>query len=79
MEIIQERLEREFNIEVIQTAPTVTYEVLLTSGAAQNNPNNSGTTSVAFTRSMIAPSPRNSTLPASEQLWVTAHEAKKAR
>jgi GTP-binding protein LepA len=30
MEIIQERLEREFNIEVIQTAPTVTYEVLLT-------------------------------------------------
>jgi GTP-binding protein LepA len=29
MEIIQERLEREFNIEVIQTAPTVTYEILL--------------------------------------------------
>ncbi len=28
MEIIQERLEREFNIEVIQTAPTVTYEIL---------------------------------------------------
>jgi GTP-binding protein LepA len=30
MEIIQERLEREFNIEVIQTAPTVTYEILRT-------------------------------------------------
>ncbi len=30
MEIIQERLEREFNIEVIQTAPTVTYEILKT-------------------------------------------------
>ncbi len=29
MEIIQERLEREFNIEVVQTAPTVTYEILL--------------------------------------------------
>jgi GTP-binding protein LepA len=32
IEIIQERLEREFNIEVVQTAPTVTYEVLLTDG-----------------------------------------------
>jgi GTP-binding protein LepA len=32
MEIIQERLEREFNIEVVQTAPTVTYEVLKTGG-----------------------------------------------
>jgi GTP-binding protein LepA len=34
MEIIQERLEREFNIEVIQTAPTVTYEILKTDGTA---------------------------------------------
>ncbi len=32
MEIIQERLEREFDIEVVQTAPTVTYEVLMTDG-----------------------------------------------
>jgi GTP-binding protein LepA len=32
MEIIQERLEREFGIEVVQTAPTVTYEIALTSG-----------------------------------------------
>src|SRR5262245_37262424 len=33
MEIIQERLEREFNIEVIQTAPTVTYEIKKTDGS----------------------------------------------
>ena len=32
MEIIQERLEREFNIEVVQTAPTVTYEIMMTDG-----------------------------------------------
>jgi GTP-binding protein LepA len=32
MEIIQERLEREFNIEMVQTAPTVTYEVKQTDG-----------------------------------------------
>ena len=35
MEIIQERLEREFHIEVIQTAPTVTYEIQLTDGTTQ--------------------------------------------
>src|SRR5271170_2334616 len=35
MEIIQERLEREFNIEVVQTAPTVTYEILLTDESVQ--------------------------------------------
>jgi GTP-binding protein LepA len=35
MEIIQERLEREFHIEVVQTAPTVTYEIKLTDGSLQ--------------------------------------------
>ena len=35
MEIIQERLEREFNIDVVQTAPTVTYEIKLTDGTVQ--------------------------------------------
>lgn len=32
MEIIQERLEREHNIDVVQTAPTVSYEVLTKDG-----------------------------------------------
>ncbi len=32
MEIVQERLEREHGVEVVQTAPTVPYEVLLTDG-----------------------------------------------
>ncbi len=32
MKIIQERLERESDIDVVQTAPTVNYEILLKSG-----------------------------------------------
>ncbi len=32
LEIIEERLEREFNIELIATAPSVIYEIELTSG-----------------------------------------------
>lgn len=32
MEIIQERLEREYNLDLITTAPTVVYEIQLTNG-----------------------------------------------
>jgi GTP-binding protein LepA len=32
MEIVQERLERENDIDVVQTAPTVSYEILLSDG-----------------------------------------------
>jgi len=32
MEIVQERLEREYDIQVVQTAPTVPYQVLQTNG-----------------------------------------------
>jgi len=32
MEIIQERIEREFNIDLITTAPSVIYEIILTDG-----------------------------------------------
>ncbi|MCU0914953.1 MAG: translation elongation factor 4 [Planctomycetes bacterium] len=35
MEIIQERLERENDIDVVQTAPTVSYEILLSDGTAK--------------------------------------------
>ena len=42
MEIIQERLEREFNLDLVTTAPSVIYEIVLTSGESIyiDNPSN---------------------------------------
>ena len=42
MEIIQERLEREFNLDLITTAPSVIYEIELTNGEVVriDNPSN---------------------------------------
>lgn len=42
MEIIQERLEREYNLDIITTAPSVVYKITLTSGETVmiDNPSN---------------------------------------
>ena len=36
MDVIQERLEREFNLELITTAPSVIYHVNKTDGTTGN-------------------------------------------
>ena len=48
MEIIEERLEREFNLDLITTAPSVVYEVTLTDGQEiiVDNPSNYPTSDV---------------------------------
>jgi len=53
MEIVQERLEREYGLELIGTAPTVVYEVLQTDGEVRQLENPAGlppTSSIAEIR-----------------------------
>jgi len=47
MEIVQERLEREYGLELIGTAPTVVYEVLQTDGDVKRLENPAGLPPVA--------------------------------
>ncbi|MGM0463418.1 MAG: translation elongation factor 4 [Bacteroidota bacterium] len=48
MEIIQERLDREFDMDVITTVPNVSYDVYTTSGEKQEVHNPSGLPSVTY-------------------------------
>ncbi len=55
MEIIQERLEREYNLELITTAPTVIYKVITTSGEEVMVDNPSGLPAINSIESIAEP------------------------
>jgi GTP-binding protein LepA len=55
MEIIQERLEREYDLDLITTAPTVIYEVLKTDGAIIHISNPSDLPDPAYVDEMREP------------------------
>ena len=55
MEIIQERLEREYDLDLITTAPTVQYEVVMTDGAIGHYSNPSSLPSPARIAEMREP------------------------
>ncbi len=60
MEIIQERLEREGKIEIVQTAPTVTYQVLKTTMKSWRSPTPPTCPMPARSRRSASPSSRSS-------------------
>lgn len=55
MEIVQERLEREYQLDLISTAPTVVYKVLTTKGETQMIDNPSQLPPVPHIKSMFEP------------------------
>lgn len=55
MEIVQERLEREYNLNLITTAPTVVYEVLQTNGEIVNVDNPSKMPAINYIQEMREP------------------------
>ncbi|QDQ39094.1 elongation factor 4 [Legionella geestiana] len=68
MEIIQERLEREYNLDLISTAPTVVYEVLNTKGEKLRVDNPSHLPPVSQIKEMYEPIARANILVPSEYL-----------
>lgn len=55
MEIIQERIEREFNIDLITTAPSVIYEIVQTDGEKLEVDNPSAVPEPQFIEEMLEP------------------------
>jgi len=55
MEIIQERLEREYDLDLITTAPTVVYEILKTDGELLHISNPSSLPDPAYVEQMREP------------------------
>lgn len=68
MEIVQERLEREFDMNVITTVPNVSYNLLLTSGETIRVYNPSGMPSTTLIDSIEEPFIRANIITASEYI-----------
>ncbi len=66
MEIIQERLEREYDMNVITTVPNVSYNILLNNGTTEKVYNPSGLPSPALIDTIEEPFIRASIITASE-------------